>query len=365
MSLLNASPDVVMGQALRHGMTRPEPIHWQGPTLSGPAKVAVVLACLDVPEAAQAMQHFSNEDALRVAAMISSVHTLDRERVIQVLEEFRFLTQHEPQIAFDADAFLRGLIAKFSESPVGEGALRRQLEKRIPALEAIAHLSNEDLYEHLRQEHPQVAATLLALLEPRQAASVLACFEPDLRAELLMRIALLNRVDPAVLSDLSDLLLKSIQNEKGTASAALGGVVNVADILAHFPTGAARDSLDQIRQVDPSLGEQIAKRMFVFEDFLRLQPEAIRRIMDEAPIELLVPALKASDPRLREHFLAHMSPRTQERVRFEMEISLPIQVQQVEAKHRDLIALARRLAAEGAIDLTQGSDTTHPHPGEV
>ena len=55
-------------------------------------------------------------------------------------------------------------------------------------------------------EHPQIAAIVLAHLEPEQSAAILPLLNEDLRTEVLMRIASLNEVPQSALTELDQLV---------------------------------------------------------------------------------------------------------------------------------------------------------------
>lgn len=340
-----------LGSALRKGLQKPD--HGlKAASLDGTSKATIVLMTLGPEIAADMLKVFSPAEAQRISSLMSSVRALDRDLIIDVLDEFRIATEHERKIPFDADGFVNRLLAKFQEEDAadGGGALP-MMARNMPALEALSRMTPADLHERMVDEHPQVVATLLSLLTPSQSASVLELFDVDTRAELVLRVALLNRIDPEVLSELNDVLERSLRDAALTGPTALGGSLPAAEILGSLSMATSKPLLDGIRQFDPILAEQIYSKMFIFEDFAYIEPQALQRLLPEVAADTLAIALKGESPKLRELFFANMSLRQAERVKFEMDGMPPVRVQDVEARHREVVQMARNMAAEGLMSL--------------
>lgn len=340
-----------LGNALRKGLQKPD--HGlRASALDGPSKATVVLMTLGPEVAADMLKVFTPAEAHKVSALMSSVRALDRDLIAEVLEEFRAATEHERRIPFDADAFVNRLLARFQEEEAAEGGgSLPMMARNMPALEALSRMAPADLHARMVDEHPQVVATLLALMTPGQSASVLELFDEVTRTELVLRVALLNRIDPEVLSELNDVLERSLRDAAMAGPASLGGSLPAAEILGNLSTASTQPLLETIRQHDPALAEQIVAKMFIFQDFALIEPQSLQRLLPEVPVETMAVALKGESPKLRELFLANMSKRQAERVKFEMDGMPPVRVQDVEARHREVVQIARRLEAEKLISL--------------
>jgi flagellar motor switch protein FliG len=340
-----------LGSALRKGLQKPD--HGlRSSSLDGASKATVLLMTLGPDIAADMLKVFTPSEAQRISSLMSSVRALDRDLIIEVLEEFRSATEHERKIPFDADAFVSRLLGKFQQEDAAEGGgPLSSAARNMPALEALSRMPPADLHARMVDEHPQVVATLLSLLVPAQSAAVMELFDEATRSELLLRVALLNRIDPEVLSELNDVLERSLRESALAGPAALGGSLPAAEILGNLPGESTRALLEGIRRHDPALAEQISAKMFIFEDFVRIEPSALQRLLPDVGIDTLAIALKGESPKLREFFFNNMSKRQSERVQFEMDGMAPVRVQDVEARHREVVQIARRLASEGVISL--------------
>ena len=160
-------------------------------------------------------------------------------------------------MAFDPLEFASALAQKFTGA--GPGGSAQSLARSMPALERLGSMSAEQLHGHLRLEHPQVMATLLALLPAELAAAVLEHFEPDMRDELVLRIALLDRVDPTALTELNDMLARTLEQESTQQAGGVGGARPVAEILSLFSGGQDQKVLQLVREHDAKLADKAVK----------------------------------------------------------------------------------------------------------
>ena len=340
-----------LGSALRKGLAKPD--HGlRSSSLDGASKATVLLMTLGPDIAADMLKVFTPAEAQRISSLMSSVRALDRDLIIEVLQEFRAATEHERKIPFDADAFVNRLLGKFQQEDAAEGGgPLSSAARNMPALEALSRMSPADLHARMVDEHPQVVATLLSLLVPAQSAAVMGLFDEATRSELLLRVALLNRIDPEVLSELNDVLERSLRESALAGPSSLGGSLPAAEILGNLPSESTRSLLEGIRRHDPALADQISAKMFIFEDFVRIDPTALQSLLPEVSADTLAIALKGESPKLREFFFGNMSKRQSDRVQFEMDGMAPVRVQDVEARHREVVQIARRMASEGLISL--------------
>ena len=79
--------------------------------------------------------------------------------------------------------------------------------------------------ELIRQEHPQIIAIVLAYLDADQSAEVLAQFPEWLRADVVMRIATLDGIQPTALHELDEVIEKQFAGKTGALkTSVIGGV---------------------------------------------------------------------------------------------------------------------------------------------
>jgi flagellar motor switch protein FliG len=99
------------------------------------------------------------------------------------------------------------------------------------------------------------------------------------------------------------------------------------------------------------LAENIRHLMFVFEDLLLLDVDAIKEVLGKVDRKILTVALKGTSERMKIHILQAMSQRGADMLREDMDAMGPIKIKEVEAAQQQIIAVVRQLETEGIISL--------------
>ena len=285
----------VLGGALRKGLQSPEVVGKGIQSLDGPSRAAIVLMAIGPDVAGELIKSFSPTEAQKVSSLLATVRSLDREVMIDVLENFKNITEHRKQVAFDPKAFVAALVEKFSGDAADMGlSPANQLAQSVPALDLLTSMSPEQLHLHLKEEHPQVVATLLALIPSELSASVLEQFDEDTRDELVLRVALLDQINPTALVELNDMLERTLGSESSSSIGGVGGALPAAEILNLFSNGIEQKTLAIIRTHSSKLADQIAGNMFRFDDFLNIDPNELKEILKSIEDKVLIVALKGA-----------------------------------------------------------------------
>jgi flagellar motor switch protein FliG len=100
--------------------------------------------------------------------------------------------------------------------------------------------------------------------------------------------------------------------------------------------------------------ETVRHLMFVFEDLLTVDGNAIKEILSRVDRKLLTLALKGTSDNLRNHFMSNMSSRGSEMLREEMDTMGPVKIKDVEGAQQQIISVVRQLEADGAISMKGG-----------
>jgi flagellar motor switch protein FliG len=320
--------------------------------LDGASRAAVVLLTLGPDLAGQLLETFSPAEIQLISERLQSVRTLSREQLCDVLSEFRSIAKGKSKVSFDTDEFMRSILAK-----VGVGsAAQESLESRLPAIEMLSEMGAQTLFDKLRFEHPQVIAILLVMLPPDLSAEVLECFDDQAQTELLIRVALLDRVEPSALSELNDVLKHSFGAEGG-ASSGFGGSRSAAEILEQFSEEKNKEALNKLRLQDEKLAEKVQAQMFGFGDLVLIEASALQRILAEIPAAVLAVALKGAGESIHSHFFANMSSRNTQRVQFEMSGLPPMRIKEIEEAQREVVSVARRLEERQEVSLERQGRT--------
>jgi flagellar motor switch protein FliG len=114
--------------------------------------------------------------------------------------------------------------------------------------------------------------------------------------------------------------------------------------------------MTHLAKVDRALARRIEAEMFRFEHLYVLDGQAMGTLLREVESATLIDALKGVSEEERQWFLGAMSSRAADGVRDEIEARGRIKMAEVEAAQKEIIDIARRLAADGLIVFGAGGD---------
>jgi flagellar motor switch protein FliG len=214
----------------------------------------------------------------------------------------------------------------------------------------------ESVSELIRNEHPQIIASILVHLERDQAGEVLTRLSARVRADVILRVATLDGIQPNALRELNEVLSRVLAGADKLKKAALGGPKIAAEMLNGLGTSLETEVLDSVRETDEELAQSIQDQMFTFDDMIKLEDRAIQTVLREVASEGLVIALKGATAEVREKILKNMSQRAAEALREDLESRGPVRVSDVEAQQKEVLKVIRRLSDSGEISLGGGGE---------
>jgi flagellar motor switch protein FliG len=320
--------------------------------LSGVEQAAVLLLTLGEDEAASVLKHMGAKDVQRVGAAMAQLGSISREQVSSVLDAFSLQLETQSSVGGGTDDSIRRILVTALGEEKASGLIDPILGGRSSkGLDALKWMDTRAIADMIRQEHPQIVAIVLAYLEPDQSAAVLALLSEEMRADVIMRIATLDGIQPSALSELDEIMEKQFVGTSAGKTSVIGGPKVAAGILNLVDTSQESAIMDQIRAVDETLGTTIQDLMFVFDNLIELDDRGMQELLRQVPSDKLLLAIKGADERLKEKIFKNMSQRAAEMLRDDLEAKGPVKLSEVEAAQKEILAAARRLADAGTIAL--------------
>ncbi len=314
-------------------------------------KAAIVLACLPQDLAAQLLARLEPKEVEAVSIEIAKLGAVSAEEQEQVIREF---VGASPAIAGGSVGGLD--VAKtLVEKALGKAA-GPTLESVRQAIETLpfAFLQKVDAHNvatFLVDEHPQTIALVLAHLKPSQAAAILATMSPERQVAVIRRLAYMDQTSPEIIEDVEKGLshrISALMNQKFEKA---GGIDAVAEILNLADRSIERAILDYLGQEDPDLAEQIRRRMFVFEDIVKLSDRDIQTILKHVESSQWATALKGASEELKQKILNNMSKRAAALLQEEMEYLGPVRASVVQQVQQQIVDTIRKLEEAGEISI--------------
>jgi flagellar motor switch protein FliG len=325
---------------------------------SGIQKGAILMLALGEDEAAEVMRYLGPREVQKLGAAMSSMKSVQNEELEAVLEAFRSETEQNTSIGVDSDEYIRTVLTKALGDDKASSLITRILGARdASGIESLKWMDAQSVADLIRNEHPQIVATILVHLERDHACEVLGQFTERLRNDVVLRIATLDGVQPAALRELNDVLTRLLTGNENLKKKPMGGIRTAAEIL-NFLSGENETSvMNNLREYDADMAQKIMDEMFVFENVMEIEDRGIQVILREVQSESLIIALKGAGEDLREKIFKNMSQRAAEMMREDLESKGPVRLSEVEAQQKEILQIVRRLAEEGQIQLgAKGED---------
>lgn len=317
----------------------------------GIRKSAALMLAIGQEEAAEVMKYLGPKEVQRLGAAMASLGHLSRDQVESVLQDFQQETEGRVSLG-DSDEYLRSVLKKALGDDKAAHILERILHGQDNSgIESLKWLDAASVADMIRNEHPQIIATIMVHLERDHASEILQLLPERLRNDVMMRIATLEGVQPLAMRELNEVLTKLLAGGEHSKKGALGGVKAAADILNYMGGAVEASVLASIREYDSELAQKIQDQMFTFDNILDLDDRAIQMLLREVQSESLIIALKGTSQELREKIFKNMSSRAAEALKEDLEAKGPVRLSEVEAEQKEILKIVRRLADEGQIVL--------------
>lgn len=318
---------------------------------------AILLLTLGEELAAEVFKHLSPKEVHRIGEAMTRIRTVPRERVNEVLDRFMHEAGSNRSLVADNDEYVKSVLRKaLGEDRAGLLINRILQGSDTSGIESLKWMDAESVAELVRNEHPQIIASILVHLERDHAAEILGKLTPRVRSEVVLRVATLDSIQPNALRELNDVLSHVLAGADKLRKAALGGTKVAAEILNGVGGKLEGEMLESIRESDEILAQAIQDQMFTFDDLIKLDDRAIQTVLREVAGDSLVIALKGAGEEIREKVLKNMSQRAAEGLREDLESRGPVRVSDVDAQQKEILRIIRRLADAGEIAMGAGAE---------
>lgn len=315
----------------------------------GMNKAALLLLSLGPDEAAEVLKHMSPREVQKLGMAMTKLQPQPREVIESLINEVAIYAVKASPVQAD-DEKIRQMLTLALGDERAANLLSRVLQGSDTAgIESLKWMDAGTAADLIKNEHPQIIATILVHLEFDHAGEILKHFTERQRNDVLLRIATLDGVQPGALKELNEALTRVLSGSTQLKKTAIGGVRHAAEILNFVGSAAETAILDNVREYDPDLAQRILDEMFVFDNLMDVDDRGIQTILREVQSDQLIIALKGANPDMREKVFKNMSQRAAESLREDLDSKGPVRLSEVESAQKEILKVARRLAEEGQI----------------
>ena len=328
--------------------------------LSGSKKAAIIMILLGDEASAGVFRHLQEDEIQEISKEISRLGDVTPEIADEVFDEFHRLSMAQAFLARGGPDYAKKLLNKAFGNEASKliEVLNASLQTSMAGLDHLQKADPVQLSRFMQSEQPQTIALVLAHLSNTQASALLSSLPQNLQADVVMRMANLEKISPDVIGKITAVLEQKIRSLGDDVSReSYGGVRAVAELINRIDVKTAAEILEKVEEEKPELALTIRNLMFVFDDVMLIDPAGIREILQRVDKKTLALALKGTNEELRSQFFKNMSGRAVEMMKEDMDVLGPVKLKDVETAQQQIVAIVRTLDESGVISIKgSGSD---------
>lgn len=306
--------------------------------LTGPIKAAILVQSMNEQAANRLMNSFTPSERDVITHHVRNLESISPEVIDRVAKEFALRAQQ-------AKKNKTGL-PNIGGNPAADDPESLEV---TDALNAIVNLPADEIYDLIKDEHPQTMAIILIHLKTSAASDILSILPDDIKTEVALRISSLDKVISSMVEEVNLVFQEILKNKKGSVTNMSGGVDRLAEILNQADEISSELVLNEIEETDADLAAQIKQKMFVFEDLVLVDDRGFQKLLRKIETTELAIALKAASEEVREKVFRNMSSRAAEMLQEEMEDLGPVRMKEVSDAQQNITNIIQEMEAKGEV----------------
>jgi flagellar motor switch protein FliG len=292
----------------------------------------------------------TDDEVEQLTLDVSNLGSVEPELRTTVLDEFYKMAVAKRYVAQGGVDYARNLLeSAFGSDKALEILTRLQSSLQEVPFEFLKRADPAQICSFIQDEHPQTISLILAHLNAQVAAIVLSSLPQDIQADVVMRVATMDRTPPEIVREVERVLERKMASVFSQGFTFAGGVKEVAEILNRIERNAEKFIMSGLEERDPELADEIARLMFTFDDLVYVEDTGIQKALREIDTKDLALAMKSANEEVREKVFKNMSERAREMIKEEIDFMGPVRLRQVEEAQQKVVSIVRRLEDSGEL----------------
>ena len=318
-------------------------------------RAATVIVALGTDKASRIYQYMGPDELEKLTLEVAKLGHVPTERTEQVLEEFYQMCLTNKAVTEGGMEYARSVLQK----AFGDQAADQLLSKVTKALtnRAFSFLDKTDaktLLSTLQHERAQTIALVLSYVDPDKAAAVIEELPANKKLRVVENIARMESASPDAVKMLEEELKKKFANIIVTEKVQVGGLDQIAAIMNNLERSSEKAVFDGLEKRNSKLAEEIRKRMFVFEDIVKMDDRSVQRFVRDCDTRDIVLALKGANREVADKLFANMSSRMRQNIEEDLEITTNVRIRDVEEAQQRIVGIIRDLEERNEIIILKG-----------
>jgi flagellar motor switch protein FliG len=310
-------------------------------TISGSLKAAILIRSLGSQVAGRIFNSLSGEEKLVVQGHLDEMGAVSANVIEYVAKEFMdtaAMRAHMTQLAPPPDP----------DNP-DDNQADGDAESELEGMKAIESLGADEIYELIKDEHPQTIAIIIIHLKTSVASDVLSQLSDEIKTDVSVRVATLDKVNADMVEEVNFVFKEILKNKKSSVANISGGIDRLAEILNLTDEISNELILNEIEENDPDLAALIKQKMFVFEDLVLVDDRGFQKLLRKVETTELAIALKAASEEVKDKVFRNMSERAGTMLQEEMDDLGPVRMKEVSDAQTTITNIIQEMETKGEI----------------
>ncbi|MCL2030407.1 MAG: flagellar motor switch protein FliG, partial [Oscillospiraceae bacterium] len=250
--------------------------------ISGRERAAILLIALGREYSAKVFKYLRDDEIEQLTLDITNVRRVDTELKEEIIEQFYEECLAQNFITEGGIDYARDILEK-AIGPERALALINRLTSslQVRPFDFARKSDPNQILNFLQHEHPQTIALVMAYLEPGMAANILAKLPIEKQTDVVARISTMDRTSPEYVREIERVLDRKLSSMGTDDFTTVGGIESIVEILNFTDRGTERRVLEELEIEYSDLVDEIRRKMFVFEDIVKLDKRAVQRVLKE------------------------------------------------------------------------------------
>ncbi len=324
-------------------------------SLSGAQKAAVLLLTLGEEQCARMFSMMHEDEIKEISSAMSQLGAVRSDLVERLCSEFTDQLGGAGSLVGSLENTERLLLKTLPRDRVGQ----IMEEIRGPAgrtmWDKLGNVHEAVLAAYLKNEYPQTVAVVLSKIRPDHAARVLSILPDSFAMEVVMRMLRMESIQKDVLDGVERTLRFEFMSNLARSTRRDAHEM-MADIFNNLDRQAESRFVSALEERNRESADRIKSLMFTFDDLQRLNAQAVQVLLRSVDKTKLPLALKGASEKLRDMFFTNLSERAGKMLHEDIANLGPVKLRDVDDAQASIVALAKDLAAQGEIQISQSKD---------
>ncbi|HOF01991.1 MAG TPA: FliG C-terminal domain-containing protein [Spirochaetota bacterium] len=326
--------------------------------LSKKRMATLFLILSGVEKAAAVVKTFSEDEAVKIAADMLKVESITVDELNQVESKFGKLEVKELGGIKGGKEYTRALLhAAFGISKGSELFLKAFDDSSDRSLKFLESLKPEQIIEIIAEESELVISIVLSTIDVKISSKVLPLIPKEKMQSVIKRMS--EKIE--INTETFEVIVKKLK-EKAKIYAEdddfikISGKNKLLEILKHSDSDKTNSILQNLKNEDPALADELKENIFTFSDIPLLKRKDLEYALKNYPDKEIAFILKGAQEEMKNLFFLSLTKRRKELIQDEIKYLGEVKKSDVDIKRKEFVNFLRLLDESGKISLYPDRD---------